>query len=236
MNITLELIFIRHGWTPSNEGRQFSGWSQVPLSSRGRRELEAKRQRLQQIEPFHMVIASPLTRCIETAQGLFPHIRPFLMAEFAERSFGIYEGKNLEENSKDPDFHAWAMGEDIWPASIETDEQLSRRVQHGIQKIAQIVRILHQLPPESLFNEHLAEGHEPMPLIAKAAASDVYRIAVVAHGGVIGQLTRDTTKTTEGPGHYAKNLEALNFLYTLDDTGLHFVGLRAEDDFLPHLN
>ena len=206
---------------------------QVPLSKRGRSELETKRERLQLIEPFHAVVSSPLKRCVETSQGLFPHARPFLMAEFAERSFGIYEGRNLEENSRDPEFDAWAKGDDVWPASIETDAQLSRRVQHGIQKIAQIVRIIHQTPPENLFTEHLAEGYEPLPLVAKAADDNSYRIAIIAHGGVIGQLTRDTARTTEGTGHYAKNLEAFNYIYRLDDTGLHFVGLRGEDDFLP---
>ena len=39
-----QLVLVRHGYSLGNEKSLFSGWSDVPLTERGRRELRELRQ------------------------------------------------------------------------------------------------------------------------------------------------------------------------------------------------
>ncbi|MDO5734740.1 MAG: histidine phosphatase family protein [Eubacteriales bacterium] len=231
--LKIEVITIRHGWTPANEGRQFTGWSQTPLSSLGVEECLAKSKKLQRMQPFHAVLASPLSRCLETAKLLFPQFRPIIFPEFAERSFGKYEGFNLSENAQKPEFQNWLDNPTEWPESMESDEQLARRVNYGVQRIAKLARLLSEVPPRELFSEHVPEGQEPLPLVAQAALHNELRMVLVTHGGVISSLTNQLAKTTEGLGHYPQNLEAICYTFLLGDSGLEFVSMRSEAEFLP---
>ena len=233
--IKVELIAIRHGWPPANEGRQFTGWSQTQLSSTGVAETLAKREQMRRIMPFHAVLSSPLARCIETSRLLFPEFRPLIFAEFAERSFGIYEGYNVEENAKDPKFQNWLDNREEWPETMESDTQLARRVHYGLERIAQLARNLSASPPRELFEEFLVPGTEPLPLIAEAALNQELRFALVTHGGVIGSLTNELAQTSSGLGHYPKNLEAICYTFKLDEN-LDYISMRAEADFLPALD
>lgn len=67
------LILIRHGHIAANSGEPnalMAGWTDVPLSARGRREVEQLTQHLARGPRFDAIYSSPLSRASDTARML----------------------------------------------------------------------------------------------------------------------------------------------------------------------
>lgn len=92
------LILTRHGETVANEGRRFSGHSDVALTRRGRNQARALGRRLRD-EPITAAYASDLARARDTAElalrgrGVPVQIDP----DLRELSFGDWEGRTFDE-------------------------------------------------------------------------------------------------------------------------------------------
>ena len=86
---------VRHGMTRGNEERRYIGITDEPLSERGRKLAEQCMYEMPEI-----VFSSPLKRCVETAEILYPDQDIYIIEELRECDFGIFEGKNAEELSK----------------------------------------------------------------------------------------------------------------------------------------
>ena len=54
-----------------------------------------------------MLFASPMTRARETADILFPHMKPMIIDDLREMHFGIFEGKNHKMLDGKPEYQAW---------------------------------------------------------------------------------------------------------------------------------
>ena len=65
-----QLVLVRHGYSLGNEKSLFSGWSDVPLTERGRRELRELRQVIRYPRTGRY-FSSDLSRCRETFQELY---------------------------------------------------------------------------------------------------------------------------------------------------------------------
>ena len=96
-------ILIRHGKTKGNlEGRYIGCRSDEPLCPEGTEEL------VQGTYPaVSRVYTSPMRRCLETAELLYPGIDPEIVPEFRECDFGEFEGKNYAELNGRDDYQAW---------------------------------------------------------------------------------------------------------------------------------
>ena len=86
------LYFIRHGKTAGNELKRYIGRTDEPLSPAGRGELAGKAA-----PQADIVAVSPLRRCRESAQILYPHAAPLAVEGLRECDFGDFEGKNYLE-------------------------------------------------------------------------------------------------------------------------------------------
>ena len=67
------LILIRHGHIVANSGEinpPMAGWTDVPLSAQGRREIEQLREHLARGPRFDAIFSSPLSRASDTARLL----------------------------------------------------------------------------------------------------------------------------------------------------------------------
>ncbi len=67
------LIVIRHGHIAANTGElhaPMAGWTDFPLSSRGRLDIERLKEYLARGPPFDAIYLSPLSRASDTAQLL----------------------------------------------------------------------------------------------------------------------------------------------------------------------
>lgn len=98
----MRIDLIRHGMTRGNEERRYIGITDEPLSERGRKLAEQCMYEMPEI-----VFSSPLKRCVETAEILYPDQDIYIIEELRECDFGIFEGKNAEELSKTEAYQRW---------------------------------------------------------------------------------------------------------------------------------
>ncbi|HEV2146643.1 MAG TPA: alpha-ribazole phosphatase [Longimicrobiaceae bacterium] len=92
----LRVTLVRHGTTAWNESGRYQGWSDPPLSERGRAEAERLRDRLAG-ESFDRVVASDLLRARETAEIAAPGTAVEAEPRLRELHFGAWEGLTWDE-------------------------------------------------------------------------------------------------------------------------------------------
>ena len=78
---------------------------------------------------------SPLRRCQETAEILFPEQKVRIIDQLAECDFGAFENKNYKELSDDPRYQAWIDSNGImaFPGG-ESKEECAVRNLEGFQR------------------------------------------------------------------------------------------------------
>lgn len=118
----LHLTVVRHGSTAWNESGRYQGWSDPPLSERGRSEAAMLGERLAE-ERFDLVMASDLLRARETADIVVPSAPLHTDPRLRELNFGAWEGLTWDECTqrdgdhlqrwmRDPAAHTPPEGED----------------------------------------------------------------------------------------------------------------------------
>ena len=153
----MELILVRHGTTQGNLEKRFVGSLDVPLAPQGE---ELARRVSPTLPPVEHIYRSPLLRCRQTAELLWPGVEETVIPGLRETDFGPFEGKNYEELKDDPLYRAW-IGQEGGPnfASMpvgESTEAVVERVSAALEAIA-----------------------------ADAARRGFQRAAVVSHGGAL---------------------------------------------------
>ena len=89
---TYKIHFIRHGLTEANLEGKYIGKTNLPLCSAGIERLEELKNKIDY--PYvELVFSSPLSRCIETAEILYPAFEPTIIDELSEYDFGDFENK-----------------------------------------------------------------------------------------------------------------------------------------------
>lgn len=128
----METIFIRHFQTPGNEKRQYIGSTEEELSCRAREEFAKNPFFYPRIE---MLIASPMKRCIQTAELLYPGREIVTETLLRECDFGAFEKKTYEELKEHPAYIRWlhSGGEIPFPGG-EGKEAFRERCVQGFQK------------------------------------------------------------------------------------------------------
>ena len=150
------ISMIRHGRTDANDQGLYIGTTDLPLNDAGRNELYDKLDRF--VYPrVERVYTSPLLRCTETAEILFPNREIVIADEFQELHFGKFEGKRAEDLVQDESYRAWIKGGmDAKPPEGESVAELCLRTYRGFH------RILLEMMQE-----------------------DMHHVMLVTHGGVI---------------------------------------------------
>ena len=125
----------RHGKTAANDNGQYIGTTDLPLSDFGRNELCDKKEKF--VYPrFERVYTSPLLRCTETAEILFPDREIVVAEEFRELHFGKFEGKTADELLRDEAYRTWLKGGmDAKPPEGESVAELCIRTYQGFYRI-----------------------------------------------------------------------------------------------------
>lgn len=153
----MELILIRHGTTQGNLEKRFIGTLDVPLAPQGEELARKVGPTLPRVEHIYR---SPLMRCRQTAELLWPGVEMTVIDELRESDFGPFEGKNHEELKDDPLYQAWiSQGDHLNFAAMpvgESAQQVVDRVSVGLEK-----------------------------LVGDAAAHGYERVGVVSHGGAL---------------------------------------------------
>lgn len=127
--------FIRHGDIKETKSGAYIGVTDVSLSEEGRAELMELDSKCRY--PYAPVLfSSPLKRCLETCEIIYPGTKPIVVDELSEINFGLWEGKTAEELKENEDFNKWLSGDtSVKPPSGESSADFTRRVCLMFQKI-----------------------------------------------------------------------------------------------------
>lgn len=90
----MELYLIRHAETQANVAKQFSGWTDSPITPQGYMQMK-RLAAIMSDKGMDRVYTSPSRRTIETARSFCQKSIP--MEELAEINFGKMEGMNFQE-------------------------------------------------------------------------------------------------------------------------------------------
>ena len=102
----MQVILIRHGMTQGNREKRYIGVTDEPLCSEGVRQLMQWKQ-AGRYPVCDRVIVSPMARCVQTAQIIYPEIEKQSELLLKECDFGKFEGKNYEELKEDKTYIHW---------------------------------------------------------------------------------------------------------------------------------
>jgi probable phosphomutase (TIGR03848 family) len=95
------VLLMRHGRTTANSNGSLAGRSAVGLDETGIAQATAVGERLAGL-PLHVVVSSPLRRCLETVATALPTAEPVLEPGLIELGYGDWEGQSLKTLAKDP--------------------------------------------------------------------------------------------------------------------------------------
>lgn len=131
----MELILVRHGTTQGNLERRFIGTMDVDLAPQGE---ELARRVSPTLPSVEHIYRSPLKRCRQTAELLWPGVEATVIDELRETDFGPFEGKNHEELKDDPLYRQWLTDPDFSRMPVgESAEQVVERVSAGLARVAE---------------------------------------------------------------------------------------------------
>lgn len=126
----LKLWLIRHGKTEGNRLARYIGTTDEPLSPEGREFL--KKMDYPGVESVYV---SPMKRCLETAEILFPGKGFRIIDELSECDFGEFENKNYKELAGNAAYQAWVDSGGTLPfPGGESREAFKRRSLRGFDK------------------------------------------------------------------------------------------------------
>ena len=161
-----ELILIRHGKTAGNLlGRYIGSRTDEPLCDEGREGLAGK-----QLPEVERLYVSPMKRCVETAEILWPGFDRKKMqkvTDLRECDFGDFENKNYKELSGNGDYQAWSDSNGTLPfPNGESMDAFKSRCLEAFARIVEEVSGAEQ--------EWIASGK-----------TGIFRAGIVVHGGTI---------------------------------------------------
>ncbi len=120
----MRLFVIRHGETEYNAKRIFTGWSDVPLTEKGRKDAESISEFLSRFN-FDKVYSSDLRRAYETAKIALPDYEVEKCALVREFSVGSLENQPIDDSAE---ILAAIHAHDYTPFGGENIEMMSERL------------------------------------------------------------------------------------------------------------
>ena len=157
------LVFIRHGATNANKERRYLGKTDESLSAEGIDFLLEEKQN-GVYPPIDVLFSSPMKRCVETANLLYPEQDIRTILPWEEMDFGDFEYKNYSDLKDDVRYQAWIDSNGTLPfPGGESRETFAERCKAGF------LQMLKELPEMYKEKERLTIG-------------------LVVHGGTIMSL------------------------------------------------
>ena len=182
----VKLVFIRHGATKSNKEHRYLGRTEEGLCEAGKRELLQAKKEERSPQVTHLFI-SPMKRCLETAQILYPEIAPIIIPEWEEMDFGAFEGKNYIELQKDRRYQAWIDSNGILPfPEGESREAFALRCDDGFRRMLAYLSESGAWNQRSLVVGMIVHGGTIMSLLSQYSGGNYFDYQVANGGGYLG--------------------------------------------------
>ena len=131
----MTVYLIRHGKTEANEKRLYCGSADLPLSEKGRGELQNLHYGISNVR----FITSGMKRANETLHILFGDVPFETEPRFREVDFGAFELRGYEELKDLPEYQAWIAGDNERnvPPGGESGEQMRQRVLKAFSELCE---------------------------------------------------------------------------------------------------
>ena len=132
--ITMKIYLIRHSITEGNLKKRYIGRTDESLCMEGETLLKERLAKGMYPEAGRIFV-SPMKRCIQTAQILYPSQELTVIDEFSECDFGKFENKNYEELKDMPEYQRWLKsgGAMRFPEG-ESKESFTKRSLAGFER------------------------------------------------------------------------------------------------------
>lgn len=98
----LKMLLIRHSQTEGNAKNRYIGTTDEPLNEAGIQLVSGVFY-----PEVETVFVSPLRRCVQTAEIIYPKHPLYPIEELSECDFGEFENKNYLELSDNPRYQEW---------------------------------------------------------------------------------------------------------------------------------
>ena len=148
----MDIYFFRHGQTKGNIEKRYVGSTDETITNEAIQKLGFINS-----PDVDIVYSSPLKRCIQTADIIFPKYKIVIIEGIKETNFGDFEYKNYEELKNNPYYISWLeSGGKIAFPNGEDPEKFKMRCEKAFYEI-----------------------------INNMIKNDYNKSAVVTHGGVI---------------------------------------------------
>ena len=129
-----KIHLIRHGRTQANEEGLYVGRTDLPLSPGGLNALLALREG-GGYPTAGRFFTSPLTRCRQTLEVLYPGCRQEVVEGLAECDFGRWEGRSAASLQQDASFRDWIAGKRAEIPEGEDAAVFQRRVTAAFEEL-----------------------------------------------------------------------------------------------------
>lgn len=169
--IDYKLYLIRHGITQGNLEGRYIGSTDLPLCPEG----EAQLRQLLEARDYPQVkkvYTSPMQRCLDTAEILYPDQLIQTVPQLREYDFGVLDGKSVEEAASMPAFRQWSdSAMKAPPQGGERTEDFLARCEEGLalvvedmmrHRITEAALILHGGVMMNLLATHAYPKREPV--------------------------------------------------------------------------
>lgn len=189
----IELYLIRHGMTLGNvEHRYIGRQTDEPLSEDGRQQLEKRKDQWAQVcrtWDMSYVFVSPMLRCRQTAEILFPQIPQIEIDPWREMDFGEFEGKNYIELQKNPNYQAWIDSNGTLPfPGGESRETFIKRCEQGFYRMligikGRLQKMDEKQPSSKITAGAVVHGGTIMAILSSFYGGDYFDHQVKNGGG-----------------------------------------------------
>ncbi|MGW5576354.1 bifunctional RNase H/acid phosphatase [Micromonospora chokoriensis] len=198
------LILVRHGETPYTEQRRYSGRGDVPLSEKGRAQVEATAARVAALAPsVAAVLSSPLSRCTATAAaiaGALGDVPVRTEDDLIECDFGQWEGRTFAEVREGwpGEMDAWLASPRVAPPGGESFTHVAERAHRVVAGLLSaypgetVVVVSHVSPIKLVLRDALAAGDGFLHRLFLDAAG-ISVLDMWPDGGVAVRTVNDTS-------------------------------------------
>lgn len=188
----IRLVLIRHGATKANAEHRYLGKTDEPLSKEGEIQLEEyKKQKL--CPDIDFLFASPMKRCVQTAEILYPDVSPVLIKEWEEMDFGAFEGKNYMELQDDKRYQKWIDSNGTLPfPEGESREEFITRCEKGFRGMLEKVKQIKEEGHKTI--GMIVHGGTIMALLSKYGKGDYFDYQVANGSGYVCTMKNYVTK------------------------------------------
>lgn len=179
----MEVILVRHGLTQGNKEKRFVGRLDIPLAPEGEAMARETAPLMPKVEHLYV---SPMLRCRQTADLLWPGVPRTYVEDLKETDFGPFEGKKHAELQEDPVYLQWLAG------TLAVGEPVEECARRGAQALSLVGRDAAEHGYERV--GVVSHGGLLMSVLSRygrPARANYYDWTIPNCGGYRGELTLD---------------------------------------------